>query len=239
MNSVDIFPDGDFLISARNTATLYKISRQNGGIVWRLGGKKSDFYLPREAQFQFQNHGRIHVQNETHIVISLLDNDEGGPEDDNSARTHSAGLILALNTRTMTGELVGEYPYPHKAHTWKRGSAQILPNDKVFMGWAEGMHASEHASDGRILMEAHALPRLGTYRAYKYEWTGQPLTPPNVYSAAFLHGTNVSTFVYVSWNGATEVAKWDLYELVGRRPSKHLIDSRLGTGFETALNYDG
>lgn len=41
-NSLDKCPDGDLLLSIRHSDTIYKISH-DGSIVWRLGGKKSDF----------------------------------------------------------------------------------------------------------------------------------------------------------------------------------------------------
>lgn len=41
-NSVDKCPDGDLLLSIRHTDALYKISH-DGSIVWRFGGKTSDF----------------------------------------------------------------------------------------------------------------------------------------------------------------------------------------------------
>lgn len=241
MNSIDLFPDGDFLLSARNTEALYKISHIDGEIVWRLGGNRSDFDLPEEAQFHFQHHARIHSQNDSHIVISLMDNSKGGKGDDHPARAHSAGLILALDTDAMTGELLAEFPYPHDDYNWKRGSAQILENGNGFMCWAVDMSISEHAADGRVLMEAHSLTHLGTYRAYKYEWTGQPLAPPNVYSAAFLAGSNVTTMVYVSWNGATEVAEWKFYKFKfdGSNADKDLIASVRRKKFETELTHDG
>ena len=40
-NAIDVDNDGNFLVSARNTSTIYKINRATGKIMWRLGGKKS------------------------------------------------------------------------------------------------------------------------------------------------------------------------------------------------------
>src|SRR5919201_961170 len=45
INSIDVAPDGDWIICARNTWAVYKVSRQTGKIVWRLGGKKSNFAM--------------------------------------------------------------------------------------------------------------------------------------------------------------------------------------------------
>jgi hypothetical protein len=45
INSIDVDYDGDLLISARNTWTVYKVDRATGEVVWRLGGKESDFEM--------------------------------------------------------------------------------------------------------------------------------------------------------------------------------------------------
>ena len=48
-NSVNLDTDGDFLMSARNTWAGYKIDRETGRILWRLGGKRSTFKLRARA----------------------------------------------------------------------------------------------------------------------------------------------------------------------------------------------
>lgn len=51
LNSVDRDPEtGNYLVSGRHTHTLYLISPE-GAIIWRLGGKKSDFSLIGDAQY--------------------------------------------------------------------------------------------------------------------------------------------------------------------------------------------
>ena len=49
MNSVAKFPNGDYLVSIRFTYAIYRISHATGEVVWRLGGKISDF----EQDFTF------------------------------------------------------------------------------------------------------------------------------------------------------------------------------------------
>jgi hypothetical protein len=39
--------------------------------------------------------------------------------------------------------------------------------------------------------------RISSYRAFKSEWVGRPVTPPDI--------KMIDGDVYVSWNGATEV----------------------------------
>ena len=43
INGIAIDDDGNLLLSARHTSTVYKLDRHTGAVIWRLGGKKSDF----------------------------------------------------------------------------------------------------------------------------------------------------------------------------------------------------
>ena len=154
-NSLDRFPDdGSYLYSGRHTDAIYKIA-QDGSIIWRLGGVKSDF----DADFTFlrQHHARIHAHNSTHTIISLFDNAKA--EDIAEAITAcSRGVIVALRTdvRPMTATLLSEYRHPDGpgAYTLGRGSTQLLPNGNVFSCWVNWCLHSEHTSDGRLIMKA-------------------------------------------------------------------------------------
>src|SRR6266536_6461326 len=58
VNSIDVDTDGNLLVSARNTQTVYKLDRRTGEILWRLGGKRSDFRLGRGVRFAWQHDAR-------------------------------------------------------------------------------------------------------------------------------------------------------------------------------------
>jgi hypothetical protein len=45
INSIDVEPDGNLLVCARNTWAVYKLDRKSGKIIWRLDGKKSNFEM--------------------------------------------------------------------------------------------------------------------------------------------------------------------------------------------------
>jgi outer membrane protein assembly factor BamB len=45
INSIDVDHDGNLLVSARNTWSVYKLERKSGEVLWRLGGKNSDFEM--------------------------------------------------------------------------------------------------------------------------------------------------------------------------------------------------
>src|SRR5215210_1358962 len=58
INSIDVDHDDNLLISARETSTIYKVDRKTGEVVWRLGGKKSDFEIGPGTRFAYQHDAR-------------------------------------------------------------------------------------------------------------------------------------------------------------------------------------
>src|SRR5919112_183096 len=69
-NSIEVDHDNNLLVSARQTFTVYKIDRNTGEIIWRLGGKKSDFEMGPGTRFAFQHDARRHRDG----TISVFDN---------------------------------------------------------------------------------------------------------------------------------------------------------------------
>ncbi|MFJ7904759.1 arylsulfotransferase family protein [Streptomyces sp. NPDC096198] len=59
MNSIDEDSEGHLLVSARNMWAVYDITRKTGGIVWQLGGRKSDFTFGPDAEFFWQHDARF------------------------------------------------------------------------------------------------------------------------------------------------------------------------------------
>lgn len=238
-NSADKCDDGHYLFNARHTDTIYKISKDNGSIIWRLGGMKSDFHM-EDITFSRQHDIRFRGQNQTHTLISILDNAKG-EDDATPTYSFSRGLLLALNTINMTASKVAHYDHPDKAFAPRRGNMQMLDNGNVFMGWSERAQQSEHAADGTLLMQARLAPEwLGSYRNYKFEYVGRPLTRPDVHAAVYFGQRNETiTRVYVSWNGDTEVRRWNLYGVSADGNKHELIAEAKRMGFETYLEWAG
>ncbi len=61
--------------------------------------------------------------------------------------------------------------------------------------------------NGLLLFEAELPKGDGTYRAERFPWSATPNTKPAVVAKRESPG---EVAVYVSWNGATEVAKWEV-----------------------------
>jgi hypothetical protein len=220
-NSIEVDRDGNLLVSARNTSTLYKLDRTNGEVVWRLGGRRSDFAMGPGTTFAYQHDARRQPDG----TITLFD-DESPP-----AHGASRALTLKVDEAAMTATLVRELRQPKGLVSTSQGNAQALANGNTFVGWGAEPWFTEFAPDGTVLLNA-TFPAAGqSYRCYRFPWVSQPADVPLVVTASQPDG---SLLVYASWNGATEVASWDV--LAGTSAAAlSLAASAPRSGFETAI----
>src|SRR5829696_4491334 len=212
LNSIDVDHDDNLLIAARETSAVYKVDRKSGEVIWRLGGKKSDFEMGPGAWFAYQHDARRLPDG----TISIFDNgslvfENGIPR----AVEESRGIVLELDEREMRASLVREYTHPDEQHADAAGNLQVLPNGNAFMGWGRAMAVSEFGKDGRLLFDARLPPQNRSYRAFRFPWRGYPTDRP---AAAAERALEEEVRVYASWNGATEVESWEV--LAGPRPDE-------------------
>jgi hypothetical protein len=213
VNAIDEDTDGNLLVSARNTHAVYEIDRRSGKILWRLGGKRSDFAMGPRTRFAWQHDARRRADG----TISLFDNEaapQAGPE--------SRGLVLRLDMRRMRATLVRQIVHRPRLLAATQGNLQLLPDGHWFVGWGARPYFTEYDATGRhVLLDARFGFRDDSYRAYRFPWTGRPGGRP----ALVVSDGNA----YVSWNGATEVASW--------QPSVdgHPLPAVERVGFETRL----
>ncbi|PPJ52088.1 hypothetical protein CBER1_10040 [Cercospora berteroae] len=237
MNSVDKNDQGDYLVCARYTDAIYKISGKDGSILWTLGGRSSSFKLPPEMDFSRQHDARFISSGGTEEVISFLDN---GGDDHGSTSAASSGLLVSVNTASMTASIINRWPRPSGEVTKQRGNFQVLPNVNVFAGWSDNAHISEHSPQGELLMEARwTSERFATYRAWKANFTSTPAEPPVL--KAFTFGTrkeDAILAIYISWNGATEVDDWRFYATDPDGQTR-ILGRMQKTGFETLFQMKG
>jgi hypothetical protein len=223
INAVEPEPNGNLLVSARNTHTLYEIDRRTGKILWRLGGKHSTFRMGPGTRFAWQHDARRHPDG----TVSLFDNSATPP-----VAKFSRVLFLNVDTQAKRVTLVRSLRHPKGLLVPFEGNAQVLPDGHVFVGWGATSYFSEFDSSGRVVFDGR-IGRLGapgteadTYRAYRFEWKGAPTDAPAV-------ALNANS-AYVSWNGATEVTEWRL--LAGTSPDDlHVAASAVKRAFETGI----
>ncbi|OAG34006.1 hypothetical protein AYO21_11861 [Fonsecaea monophora] len=235
INSVDQNADGDYLVSARHTCALYKVSGQDGHIIWRLGGIASDFAFPAGLNFSFQHDARFREENETTTIISLFDNASNGY---NQTARYSSGLVLKLDHTTNSVTLLKRYIAPYQFISQSQGNLQVLGSNQewstsnVFMGWGKNAFISEYAPDGRMVQQGHfATEGSMHYRAFKYNFTSSPTDAPALYTYA--HNTSAPTSYWMSWNGATKVAQWRVYSSTSRNGPWTVVGTVPRNGFET------
>ena len=222
INSIDLAADGSLLVSARNTWAVYKISRRTGNVLWRLGGKQSDFKMGKGTVFAWQHDAR----HQGHNRISIFD-DGAQPQ----VEPQSRGLVIELDGKTMSARLVRKYVHrPNRIVSRFMGNMQALDNGNVMIGWGSEPYFTEFGPNGSVEYDAR-LPKGGqNYRAFRLPWHGRPSVPP---TAVYQYRRGKGT-VYVSWNGATEVAAWRLDS--GLRPGALRAGAKVARrGFETAL----
>ena len=222
-NSIDVDTDGGLLVSARNTSTVYKIDRASGAIVWRLGGKRSDFAMGAGANFSWQHDARRQADGTLTIF------------DDSTSPGHSRAIVLRLDEQAETATLVRAFERPTPLFARSQGNLQLLPRGNVLVGWGDAGYVSEFSGSGELVFDATYPAAVQSYRNFRSPWTGRPVELP---AAAAVTGPGGAVTAFASWNGATDVASWDV--LAGSRADVLVrAGSAPRTGFETSIPVEG
>ncbi len=222
VNAVDEDSDGNLLISGRNTSAIYKVSRATGKVMWRLGGRKSDFKLGPGVRFAWQHN----VRRQADGTITLYDNEAAPP-----VRKLSRVLQLRLDEAAKTASVVSAWSHTAPPLlSASQGDVQVLPNGDRFVGFGSQRYFSEFSATGQLLFDGRIAAGNDTYRAFRFPWTGAPAEPPRISATAGGGGV----LVKASWNGATAVARWEV--LAGASQAAMTpVGSAVRSGFETSI----
>jgi hypothetical protein len=199
LNSIDPEPSGNLLISGRSTWAAYQLQQGTGQILWRLGGTNSSFAMGPGSETAWQHDARM-----------LPDGSVTFFDDGSNPRIHyqSRGVRVTLDLTRHRATLARVYTHPSALLADSQGDNQTLPDGDSVIGWGAVPEVSEFATNGALLLDAHLPPGMSSYRAFRFPWSGHPLTPPAV--SAKVLSTGDSTAVFASWNGATDVASWQV-----------------------------
>jgi hypothetical protein len=225
INSIDVLPDGDLLVDARNTWAAYDVDRRTGRVRWQLAGKHSSFKMGAGTRTAFQHDARRHADG----TISFFDN--GATP---AVHPQSRAIALALDPQRMTATLARREEHPGKPLVaGSQGNLQQLANGAWMVGWGEVPYLSEYGPGGQLLFDAHLPAAYESYRAYRLAWSGHPTGPPSISAVRSAGGHGA--VVYASWNGATNVASWRV--LAGPSPAslRPAVEAPR-SGFETAVS---
>ena len=177
INTAIMDTDGNLLISNFGM-DVWKISRQTGQIMWRLGGPANQFSFVGESLQQALGHFSGHT-------LSRLDNGDIliYCNADQLATRSSKVYEYRLDEINKVATLVWTYAPPTNYYAWHYGSAQRLPNGNTLIGWGganimPGIGGStnqwipactEVTPDGTVVFEMRFNdPKMASYRAYRF-----------------------------------------------------------------------
>jgi len=223
-NSLALDTDGNIWLSARHTSTVYKIDAVTGALYWRLGGRRNNFAMASGTTFMWQHDVRPRAGD----LVSVFDNAASAPGV--QSRDVTNGLVLHVDQQSMKVTLASSADNPQKALSLSQGDYQQLANGDWFAGWGSVAEYSEFGADGSLKLDVNINGGSGSYRAFKFMWNGTPTTLP----AAAARTNMQALVVAASWNGATNVARWQV--LAGPSPTAlTMVGTFTTTGFETTM----
>ncbi len=220
VNSIEPDGPGRLLVSARHTHAVYSIRKSDGTVLWRMGGKESDFTMGPGTRFAWQHDARRQPDGS----ITLFDNAASDP-----GKARSKVLVLRVDEQRRTVTLARSFVRSPPLLSTSQGNAQSLPGGHVFVGWGSKPLATEFDRSGNVVFDLRfGVGRVDSYRAFRFSWKGLPTTRP----ALALRPAGDRTTVYASWNGATEVARW---RILAGDDASHLspVLTVAKNGFET------
>jgi hypothetical protein len=223
LNSIDPEPDGDLLVSARSTWAGYQLEGGSGRILWRLGGNRSSFKMGPGTRMAWQHDGRVLADGE----LTFFDDGSNPPIHD-----QSRAVRIALDFKTDEARLAGVYTHPDPSLlAASQGNMQTLADGNTVVGYGAVPEISEYAQDGSLLFDAHQPFDMTFYRAFRFPWSGRPVSPPAIFAS--LNNTGEATIVHASWNGATDVSSWRV--LAAQHPGALQVQTTIAdSGFESS-----
>jgi hypothetical protein len=163
VNSIHPAPDGDLIVSARHTDTVYKIRRNTAGdVVLRVGGNQSDVTFVGDplGGFARQHDAQLLANGD----LRLFDNrtDKGAPR----------AVEYAIDTVRHTATLVWSAADPEITSSGGVGSVRGLGDGDLTVTWGGALLRTftELGPDGRALQATTMVNR------YPYRVDKQPIT---------------------------------------------------------------
>ena len=226
LNSIDVEPAGNLLVAARSTWAAYQLQAGSGTIAWRLGGTNSSFAMGAGTSPAWQHDARLQPDGS----VTMFD-DGSNPQ----IHYQSRGIRVALDFAHHSTRLLAAYPHPAgPLLADSQGNMQMLPSGNLVIGWGAIPSVTELGPAGRVLLDAHLPAGFSSYRAFRFPWSGHPLSQPALSARELLTGDSVA--VAASWNGASGVVSWRV--LAG--PSEGALTPQVtmpDSGFESSVTF--
>jgi hypothetical protein len=230
LNSVAYDKDGNYLLTARHTSVVTKLNSSTGDVLWRMGGKRNQINFTDGDGGPSWPHD---VRREPNGTIGVYDNG-------NSRQPpNSRGVDWSVNETNLTANVAVQWLHDPSLFGAYTGSKRTQDNGNQLIDWANTGAVTEYAppvngQPGQPVFQAQLPQGDWSYRVLRADWHATPARPPDAAVVRSATTPKIATG-YASWNGATEVATWQLW---GGPDSRHLrpLGSAPRNGFETKVS---
>lgn len=191
----------------------------------------------------WQHYARLHKFTKKSISISIFNN-FNSQIDNGTNPTNGLEIQLAIPPDKSKPPLVLKHlsDPTDPIYADSQGSSSILPNGNIFLGYGEISVLREFGPESPSGNDVRWSARFGadnlvqSYRGFRQEWHGTPTTRPSL--VVVEKGSGGCWAGYVSWNGATDVSEWAVFEGPARDRLSEI--GRVGyKGFETEFAVAG
>jgi hypothetical protein len=199
------------------------------------GNDGGDFTLPPGIHFLWEYHVRAENPDGcftlgSALIVHVFDNANTATGQGGNGVNQTSGLEFFLCYATMKATLLKNLTDPvDPLYVQTRGAFSPLSEGNVFMGYGQVPKMKEYRPTGDVRMDVqfgylNANIATISYRAFKIVWDATPAADP---VAVGWNGVG-----YMSWNGATNISHWEIYE---GTTADNLARSRsvIKLGFET------
>jgi hypothetical protein len=145
-NSLALTPDGHLLAGFRQTSSLMKIDRQTGAILWRLGGKKSDFTIVDDPLTGFSRQHDARFLPNGDLLLLDNGNDHVPPV--------TRAVQYRLDEQARTATMVWQYRHAPDIFSFATGSARRLAGGHTLVSYGIPGVATEVDESGAVQWEA-------------------------------------------------------------------------------------
>jgi len=232
---------GDYyLANARHTWTVYLLDKQ-GNIVWRFAGDTGGDFgsLPDGGTFRWQHHPRAHNVSNTTLEISIFNNNNQALDNSSSHPTNTLLYRLPFQPNNNTPPvLLRDLRNTPPLFADSQGSYEpYLTNGNQLANFGQLPLVKEYGPAGGVRWSGRAGPDnlVQLYRSYKQVWHATPSTTPSLVVLSNGNGTTEVLSGYVSWNGATDLTGWNVYEGTSEG-GLHYVGQVWHRGFETKFD---
>jgi len=145
-SSLSISPDGGYVVSFQGMDEVTKIDSTSGAVLWRLGGRHSQFTIQDDPMNGFLGQHDVQVLPNGNLLM-LDDHFRGAP---GPARA----VEYSLDTQNMVARMVWQYRPSPAVISPIMGSAQRLSDGSTLVGFGAAGRVHEVASDGAVRWSA-------------------------------------------------------------------------------------